>query len=449
MSTAPATRTEHGFVLIEVLVSALIIVVVGSAVLSLITATTRSAADQRSKATAYSIAQEDQARLRAMRLSSLNRLAQKREVTLDGTRYTIESTGTFVNNSTGTDSSCSAEGSSADYVRIGSKVSWTGSRKPVVLGGIVSPSNGSLDPNHGTLLVTAVNGQQVGLSGVGISATGAGTFSGSTDSTGCANFSDLPAGNYTMKTSAPGFVNADAQASPWTTTVGVVAGTSTPVSLMYDQPGKIVATFKYRVGSTATFKEAKADSVVVYNALMTKGAEAFGPPGATTARKTEVPATPLFPFKEADTVYAGYCESNKPEESASAARASVIVPANGSVTTPQIQLPALNLKVLNGSAALSGAKVTVTDESCKNASGGSLTREYLSNSEGLMSASGGASAAEPGLPWGKYSVCVSGTISGTQRRREYSAVSVKNLTAGTSLEANLLSGTGLETGKTC
>lgn len=410
--------------MIEVLVSALVVVIVAGAVLSLITATTRSAAQERLRATAYAAAQEDQARLRTMRLSSLSRLnpPQKTLVTLDGTEYTVESTGVFVNNSTGTDSSCTSEGSAADYVRIASKVTWQGSREPVVLRSIVSPSNGSLDPNHGTLLITATNSLGEPLSGVGISATGAGTFSGSTDSTGCANFSDLPAGNYTMTTSATGFVNADAQFSPWTTTVGAVAGSSTPVSVMYGLPGRVKATFKYRVGSSSEYRQASADSVVVYNALMTKGAESFGSPGGT--RSTTVEAYPLFPFKEADTVYAGYCEANKAE---GAARTTVIVPSNGMIETPEIQLPALNLNVTKSGSPASGARVTITDQNCKVGST-NVKRVYSTNSSGNP-INPTTLIPEAGLPWGTYEVCAS---SGGRHKTETN-ISVKNLTSGTNL----------------
>lgn len=407
---------EGGFILIEVLVSALVVLIVAAGVIRLMTATTHAAADQRVKQAAYSVAQEDQARLRSMRLSNLNRLTEKTEVPVDGVKYTVESTGKFINNSTGNESSCSAEGSSTDYVRIRSSVTWPGSRNPVVMNSIVAPSNGSLDPNHGTLLINVTNGQLKGLSGVGISATGAGTFSGTTDENGCANFTDLAAGNYTMTTSATGFVNPDGQFSPWSTTVGVVAGSSVPVSLMYDLPGTVIAKFKYRVGSTGTFLPATSDSVVAYNALMTKGAETFGTPGGT--RSTSVTATPIFPFKEAVTVYAGSCTSNLPEKPEG--YAAVIVPSNGTVETPQMQLPALNLTVKKSGSNVNAARVTVTDESCKSGST-NVKRVLTTNSSGNLT--------EPGLPWGTYKVCVS---SGNRYKTE-EKVSVKNLTSGTSL----------------
>lgn len=418
-------RAEAGFVMIEVLVSALVILIVAGAVLSLVTATTHSAADQRQRAAAYSVAQEDQARLRAMRLSTLNRLNEENEVTLGGTTYTVDSTGTFIDNATGTSSSCSAENSESDYVSIASRVSWEGGRKSVVLNSLVAPSSGSLNPNHGTLLITATNGSGQGIAGLSLRGTGAGTFSGSTDETGCANFSDLPAGNYTLSTEAPGFVDADGNYSPWTKTVGVVAAGKVPVSLMYDLPGGVVATFKYRVGSSSTFLPARADSVVAYNALMPSGAKAFGSAGVTSGRSLELKAEPLFPFKEADTIYAGACESNLPESSL--ARATVVVQANETIATPQIQLPALNLTVEKGGSPVQGARVTVTDQNCKIGYS-RVKRLYSTDAAGhLVNPETGE--AEPAMPWGTYEVCAS---SGERHRIE-GGVSVENLTSGTSL----------------
>ncbi len=88
-----APPAEDGFALIEVLVSALVIALVAAGVMALLQATARSAADQRSHAVAYAVAQEDQARLRSLRLSYLNRLNEKREISIDGSEFTIESTG--------------------------------------------------------------------------------------------------------------------------------------------------------------------------------------------------------------------------------------------------------------------------------------------------------------------------------------------------------------------
>lgn len=454
MRPTPAETTparEQGFVLIEVLVSALIITLVAGAVLALVTATTRSAADQRSKADAYGVAQEDQARLRSMRISSLNRLQQTRTVSLNGTQFTVESTGVFVNNTTGESSSCTSEGSSADYVRITSKVTWPKALNPVTVQSIVAPSTNSLNPSHGSLAVQATNGAGEPLAGVGISGSGTGNFSGSTDSTGCANFADLQEGNYTLTTSATGLVDPDGNSSPWSKTVGVISSSTQIVSVRYDRPGTIPVQFKYRVGSSEKFEPAYADSVVVYNAEMPSGAHSYGSPGGS--RLSQISATPLFPFKAADTVYAGACEVNNPNPKAeanspgAAAMASVIVPAGKEASAVTLQLPALNLALTYNGNPVSGARVTITDRNCK-VGGVNLKRVYTTNASGAQSLTT-TGPAEPGLPWGSYEVCASAEVkSGEFRRIKASPVAVENLTGGTSLALSL-SGTGSEGNKTC
>lgn len=429
---------QDGFILIEVLVSALVITIAAAGVLTLLTANTRSAADQRTHTTAYSIGQEDQARLRSMRISSLNRLEQTRTVTLGGRQYTVESTGVFVNNTKGTSSSCTSGETSADYVRITSTVKWARmeGRKPVVIQSIVSPSNGSLDPSHGTLTVITKNAAGGILAGVGLSGTGVGTFSGSTDSTGCANFADLPSGNYTMTSSATGFVDAQGNLSPWSTTVGVIPSTTQSVTLYYDRPGTIPVEFKYRVGSSGEFKAATSDSVLVYNAEMPKGGVAYGTPGGT--RAAIVNATPLYPFKAADTVYAGSCETNNPnpkgENPAGApGMTTAIVPAGEIAAPVKVQVPALTVTVTsNGSTPVVGARVTITDEQCKDASNNKVKRVYTTNGSGNQAATT-IGAIEPGLPYGKYEVCAS---SGN-RKNTVTGVSVKSMTAAASAALNL------------
>src|ERR1044071_988493 len=117
--------SEGGFVLIEVLVSALVLAIAASGVLALLQATTHSAGEQRDSSKGYAVAQEDQARLRAMRLNSLDGLNQTTYPKLDGTKFTVESSAVFVNNNA-SEVSCTGTNLTADYVRIPSKVTWPG-----------------------------------------------------------------------------------------------------------------------------------------------------------------------------------------------------------------------------------------------------------------------------------------------------------------------------------
>ena len=158
---------EDGFALIEVLVSALILAIVAGRRHGPAAGDHPLRRPERRHAEAYAVAQEDQARLRSLRLSYLNRLEQTRTVTIDGNEFTVESQGVFVNNTSGQPRPAHRANLSrlrADHLdrRPGPAPS-----SPVVIQSIVSPSNGSLDPNHGTLVVTTNNAAAEPLSGVG------------------------------------------------------------------------------------------------------------------------------------------------------------------------------------------------------------------------------------------------------------------------------------------
>ena len=73
---------------------------------------------ERQHAEAYALAQEDQARLRSMRLSALNNLNEPESVTVGGDEFTVESPGRLRQQHERQPSSCSSGETSADYVRL-------------------------------------------------------------------------------------------------------------------------------------------------------------------------------------------------------------------------------------------------------------------------------------------------------------------------------------------
>jgi type II secretory pathway pseudopilin PulG len=430
---APARQTppaEEGFILIEVLVSAVILAIVAGAVLTLIAATTRSAASERNHSSAYALAQEDQAQLRTMRISSLNRLTRTRTETVGGTTFTIESKGVFVNNTSGT-SSCTESNASADYVRITSIVSSPALLHPISLQSVVSPSSGSLDPSHGTLSIQVKNAVGEPVSGVSITGTGTSNFSGSSNSSGCANFADLPVGNYTVSTVGTGLINPQGK-STWTKEVGVPASGTQQLELHYDKPGTVSPNFVYREGTSSNLLAAPVDSMELYNAEGETTALTFGTLGG--ARSSTLLDKSVYPFKTKYTVYAGACESNNPAPKGEAGNlaglAYVEVKPEG-ISAPQIQVPALNLTVTYNSGVVSGAKLTLIDTECQS----SVMRTYTTNSGGhpALTTSG---ATEAGLPWGTYKVCASAKFGNEYRRVEGTAA-VKNLANWTTLLLSL------------
>ena len=111
--------TQAGFALVELVVSAAVIVAIAGGALTALQASNRTTAEERHRARAHGIAQEDQARLRSLRISDLSNLEEERIVTRDGTAYTVSSSAEFVTDATGT-TSCEQGTASADYIKISS-----------------------------------------------------------------------------------------------------------------------------------------------------------------------------------------------------------------------------------------------------------------------------------------------------------------------------------------
>jgi Tfp pilus assembly protein PilV len=451
LTPAPSSPSEGGFVLIEVLVSALILAIVASGVLALLQTTTRSAGQQRDGAKGYAVAQEDQARLRAMQLGALNNLNQVTHPKLDGTVFTVKSTSVFINNKASTTTcSGSSEEISPDYVQLTTEVTWPGmgGRKPILIHSIFSPVNGSVDPTTGALAISALNSEGGGLSGVGLELTGAKTATATTDANGCAIFVEMPEGNYTLKPSAPGLVDVNGK-PPAQKTVGVAVAMEKPVELRYDLPGSLVAPFVYRVGSTTEFKESSQSSIMVFNQDMTT-ARAFSSTGGVPA--VSIGAKELFPFTSPYAVYAGSCTANNPnpgsdpKAAGAAAVAPITVPRGGAAPppVPGVQVPALNLTVKTGSTPIVGAKVKITGTCSFSRTYTTIEKTIVKGTEKITEK---GVLADPGLPWGTYEVCASANVSGVNRRIKKSTA-VQSLSSATVLNLDV-SGTGSESNATC
>jgi type II secretory pathway pseudopilin PulG len=432
------TRSDQeGFIIIEVLVSAIILALVGGAVLTLITATTRGAASQRDRAVAYDLAQEDQARLRTKQITTLNGLEdlngkpialREKPTVLNGTTYAVESKGVFVNNQAG-GVSCTAENDTPDYIQLTSTVTSPALNSPVTIQSVVSPSTGSLDTTHGNLAVQAKNAAGEPVSGVSVSLKGT-AYARTTETQGCANFADIPNGPNTILLKGGSLVNIEGKTEE-AIPVTIVGKTTERKQSEWDKPGMLKPEFVYAQPETGELLAAPADSMSVTFTERSLGPTAYGTPGGT--RSARPVAEKLFPFKGSKyTVYAGSCPSNNPNPSGAKTEnnvgiGSIEVPPDG-VGTARIQVPALNLTVENGSKPLGGAKVTVTDENSGCKSGGSAVKRTFTTNSGGHLALTEKGVTEAGLPFGIYKICASKKIGTTTFRAELTKVSVENFT---------------------
>jgi type II secretory pathway pseudopilin PulG len=394
--------SEEGFLLIELVISAalLIIIIVGVMVGFDTSGQITSYEQQRSEANA--LAQQDQNRLRALTIFELSGLSQTNTVTEGTTRFTIQSSGQFENQATGS-SSCAANGS-ASYVLATSTVNWfpagaLGPHRQVVASTLVTPQPG------GALIVQVVSSQGTGVQNMSVNATGPTSFSSTTGANGCAIFAGLLGGTYNVSVSQPGYVDKDGNSvPPLNQQAQTVIETSSAVKVFqFDLGGSINTTFTTIPYGGSQPVSISGDQVTLFNTNMTY--PGFRWAGTVGTYQPTVTGTSMFPFTSAYTVYAGSCSANEPR-TYHARDATAVVPPGGAGNVA-LQVPPLYLTVYSGTAstpgpALMNAHVIVTDQGCGGSpptAGGSpsIKRAFMTNSSGQLT--------NPGLPYGNYTVC--------------------------------------------
>ncbi len=427
---------EGGFAIVEVLVSALVLLIFSVGVVAVLTGATRATAQERHRAQANALAEQELERVRSSRIADLSTLNSTRRALDDGTElasgapcpttgaasrqtcYTITSSTQFQTEAAST-SGCAAGSGSRDYLLLTVSVSWTGmgALHPVRAATIVSPPSGSLVPNSGSVLVNVVDSRNVGISGVALSGSGPGSFSGSTGPTGCVLWRNLPVGTYTMTVGGTASIMVDPNGNtPTPQSVSVVDQGTNTVNLQYDRPASIQGiTFRTR-DYLNNLVDSSADSVIASNTGM-QVAKAFTPPGGVRATSITTTST-LFPFTSPYAVYAGTCASNNPPAGPMLGNATLPVGGSATLASPgYIQLPSLQVTVFSGTSAspgplVSGAKVTARDTGCN------VTRTLTPT--GGTDLLGHVPQAPPsggdiGLPYGTYDVCASNSTATDKR----------------------------------
>lgn len=301
-ATAPPTRavtrravlrSETGLTLIEVLVTAVIVVLLASATATALISTSHASGDQRFRSQADAIASQDQERLRGLSDAQLNGLDQTRSETVSGSDFSVRSTATYLD----TTGAASCTSSAVAYYKTTSTVSWQENFKSQ------PPASLSVEsvlgrPVGGGLLVQVKDQTGQWLPGVSVGAVGPDTQNGTTDSNGCILFASLTPGGYTATMARPGYVDQDGVSAPTATATVTGTGVQSPSSLpIYMGPaGSIVGSF---TTSTAGVS-GEADGISwsgsgTTPAAMTRG---FGaaPSSAPSAPAPTLTTGSLFPF---------------------------------------------------------------------------------------------------------------------------------------------------------
>jgi type II secretory pathway pseudopilin PulG len=371
-----SARSDAGFTLIEVLVSALLVVFIAIAASKALITTSHTSADQRLRSQADGLATQDQERLRGLSDDQLLNLTQSRTSSVNGTAFTVQSSSTWEDTSGAT----SCHSTAAAYYHIVSTVSWSEG---------FSNQSASIQeesllsrPVAGDLLTQVTDQTGAALNGVTVSTTGPATSSsagplaqtGQTDANGCIMFAGLtPPGLYTVGLGYNGWVDPSGNAAP----IGTATVTSTGLAVQPNngvfhlgQPGSIVGTFKTAATGGST---GEADGI---SWMGSKGSIPM--PNFETLPTTK-PSTlgsgyatgSLFPFASVSptsyttnyTVWGGRCAGQAPPPATNSDQFTVSPGSSGTAQTilePLLTMSNINYKSSSGATAQSKTPAHVT-----------------------------------------------------------------------------------------
>jgi Tfp pilus assembly protein PilV len=441
---------EGGFALIETLVSAVLLVVIALALLAGADRASTTSLAGKARSSAASLAEQDQERMRSMPVTALsNYHPVARTVPVGSINYSVASRADWVRDTTGSTQSCTNDSTQADYLKITSTItSNVVGRliKPVTISSIVAPPVGAFAANQGTLAVKLTDSRNNPVVGMNVSITGAKSLSDATNTAGCAIFAYIPTGTYHVLLNAAGWVNPS-NVTAVDSTQTVSAGVVNVANLQYDRAAKVGVSFETWVGSAAVASTGWGITASrVDNGTGTYFFEGAGATSTPPAAQASIDATSLWPAVSGYEFYAGDCAGANPETAIPSATWYATAPGSGDVLAPlpgsingvvTVRQPPLTLVVKSGSSFISGATVRLTpaDAACVKPT---LTTDASGRANRTTT-----TPYDPGVPFGRYNVCVVGQTATSTWKRWTSATQL-NVTSATG--PNTVPGTTATTG---
>lgn len=406
---------EAGMTLVEVMTSALVLIVVSLGVTKGIDAASNASGISKLKTTASMLAQQDQERLRTLTAANLAKFNSTRTATVRGVPFTIVSRSRWISDTSGTES-CAETGAAGDdeasYMQITSTVTWTNMRgmKPVVATSLVAPPNGSFG-EQGSLLIEVLDRNGAGVPAIPVTATPlSGTTSAITQTTGdqgCAFFGFLPPINYRVTFNQAGYVDQQGVQAV-SKDVGVTAAATNRASFVYDRASTVNVNVVTRLPGASSDVSAKAEYITVgHSSLATPGTRQFG----TGTAAASFALSPLFPFASTYSVYSGDCTGAAPTTPA-----FVTAPPGGSAS---VTVREVGVKLTSSGNTINRVRFTPKSTGCSNV----LTSDVNTTT--------GNPTPDPAVPFGRYDICVRRTTTATTKYLSVSNVDLNSTTGST------------------
>jgi hypothetical protein len=417
--------SEDGFGLIEVVISAAVLVTVVLGVLASLDSVSHTAAANQAKTIASTLAEKDLERLRGLRTADLSKLSTlepgTRTVKVGKVVYTIESKAQAVDDATGADISCALPTGKGEYLRITSTVTapllnGKSGRKPVVMSSIVAPQ-----PGQGTLTALVKNAAGNPVVSLPVQAVGPTPKTIKTNDAGCAVFGDMEAGSYTLRLNQSGWVDPDGnQLVEKNATVS--AGNLTTIEFLYDQ----AASFSVKAVTWLNGAQRDDQATGMY-AAHTGLASLYKNISATA---TTYRFTGLFPFTTPYKVYSGSCTGNDPVKITPTFYEAIwpgavvqLTPGQDAGTFTSLE-PIIDVTVTYNGGNLTNsnrANVYIYPKAAGCPTNRILLGTTTNNGTGRL-----VQPTNPGIPYGPYDICVDWTRTSPSTRTYRTSTTVNH-----------------------
>jgi Tfp pilus assembly protein PilV len=414
-------HAQTGFALIEVVVSAALLMVVAGGVLAGIDGPAAISSKGEVRSEAAALAQQDQERLRSKTISQLNGYTATNSVTV-GTppvTYSVYSKASWVHDSSDpTSCTIAQDDTSGDYLKILSRVTPPAGNygAPVELSSLMAPPPGTNSNTKGTLTVHITNQVDAPVVGQSVSITGPESQTQSTNSEGCAVFQNIEKGTYNITFSRVNWLDPSS-ANVVNRTTSVTPGNVTVVNHNYALRGTINVSVDTKVGAAAAVTS-PAKGVMIANAGIPTGTLAFPAP-ASPPEGSSAFTLYVYPFPTGYGVWAGTCASGNPTLYGVAAQTAT--PASGGSASVTVRQPSITVTSATGVPTY-GTYPTQPGEHIVYTSIDAGCSEKRSQTAGT-----GGIVPYPGMPYGNYKLC--GDLTGLYAQRNTFA---NNLAAGQS-----------------
>jgi hypothetical protein len=385
-------RVQQGFTVIEVVVAAMLVVLVGLGVFAGLDFTSRASGNARSRSLAFTLAQREQTCLRSRPASSLLGTIS----TCSGSApagYTLSSSGRAIGDPNG-GQGCTAGGNG--FVQVQTEVTYPneGVRLPIRLHTLVARPFTDTGSATGSAVLILDDSLGNPLPNIATTLSGPSPRTPTTDANGCAFETGLTPGSYTFTVTKANYVGPDG--GSLSVAANVAAQQLATVTGTFDRAGTApIAVWTRRAGAGSDIASTPA-SLTLGQTGLSGGSKVVAVSSATPTLGN------LFPFTGGYKVNTGDCPANALGTPPAGRVNAFTVGPGQTLPTVNIFQPSIDVTAIVpagyasywASAVAHNVTFTPTDGGCST----KLVRP-LQNSGKLAD-------ADMGLPYGTYNVCI-------------------------------------------